>query len=119
MKKEDLLAVMLDSIEAQEMARIAFIDKWAADNRHAFFAGELPCSVPDLLADLGRYDLLECNQAFYLLMTEGEQGPLMAFISGMVTAYLKGIASTGWQSMVAEAEDGMTTEQWIIYKSRA
>ncbi|WP_324040945.1 hypothetical protein [Aeromonas caviae] len=119
MTNETTLLALLESQEAEANAKAEWVAEWIAANRPLLLAGELDTDLSTLLAEVNHDQGLQLNQAMFLLMTEGEQAPLMQFIDQVVYAGLAVLAQAAWRSHLAALHDAMSEEQWDQYQHRS
>ncbi|SIR65798.1 hypothetical protein SAMN05880558_12420 [Aeromonas sp. RU39B] len=119
MTHENTLLAELEGREALDTDRAEWIAQWVEDNRPALLRGELDTTPAVLLAEVNKEQDLRLNQALFLLMTEGEQAPLMQLVSELIDAALLDLAADAWSNHCAQLEDGMSEEAWERYQQRS
>lgn len=119
MNHEHNLLAELESREALDTDRVEWIAKWVEDNRPALLRGELEITPAVLLAEVNKEQDLRLNQALFLLMTRGDQTPLMQLTCELIDAALLDLAANAWSNHCAQLEDGMSEEAWERYQQRS
>lgn len=117
MSRESDILRILESKEAEANAKADFVANFAEMNRSKLIAGEMDTDVATLLAEVGDDESINLNQAAYLLMKEGEPGPMMRLINKLVDDELAALADEAWGYHLAELHDAMSKEQWERYNN--
>lgn len=118
MSRENDILRLLEGKEAEASAKAEFVANFVELNRSKLIAGELETDVATLLAEVDYDEAILLNQAAYLLMKEGESGPLMQLINKLIDDELAALADEAWGYHLAELHDEMSHEQWERYNNR-
>jgi len=116
---EPTLLALLESREAEAVAKAEWIAQWADNHLPLLIAGQLDTDAATLLAEADAERATQLNQAIYLLMVSGDKGPLTLLIQQMMTAALEDLATQAWFDHLAQLEDAMSAEQFEAYRQRS
>lgn len=117
MHENDILRIM-ESKEAEANAKAEFVANFVEMNRSKLIAGEMDTDVATLIAEVDFDEAIYLNKAAYLLMKEGESGPMMQLINKLIDDELVSLAGEAWGYHLAELHDAMSSEQWERYNNR-
>lgn len=117
MHENDILRI-LESKEAEANAKAEFVANFVELNRSKLIAGEIDVDVATLLAEANDDESTQINQAAYLLLKEGEPGPMMQIINKLIDDELSMLADSAWGYHLAELHDEMSAEQFEKYQRR-
>jgi hypothetical protein len=119
MTTEHTLLALLDSKEAEVIARAEWIAQWVETNRLPLLSGQLDTDAATLLAEVNTDQASQLNQAIYLLMVSGDKVPLTLQVQRLLEEGLTVLADDAWSNHVAALEDAMGDEQWEQYQQRS
>lgn len=117
MHENDILRI-LESKEAEENAKAEFVANYVELYRSKLIAGEMDTDVATLLAEVDYDEAIYLNQAAYLLLKEGEPGPMMQIINKLIDDELSMLADSAWGCHLADLHDEMSAEQWARHNNR-
>lgn len=117
MHENDILR-LLEGKEAEATAKAEFVASYVELNRNKLIAGELESDVATLLAEANGDESMQINQAAYLLLKDGEPGPMVQIINKLIDDELSMLADSAWGYHLAELHDAMSAEQWELYNNR-
>lgn len=117
MHENDILRI-LESKESKVNARAEFVANYVELYRSKLIAGEMDTDVATLLAEVDFDEAIHLNQAAYLLMKEGESGPMIQLINKLIDDELAALSDEAWGCHLAELHDAMSQEQWERYNNR-
>lgn len=116
-RENDILRIM-EGKEAEANAKAEFVANFVDLNRSRLIAGEMDADVATLLAEANGDESMQINQAAYLLLKDGEPGPMMQLINKLIDDDLAALAEEAWGYHLAELHDEMSAEQFEKYQRR-
>lgn len=118
MSRENDILRLLESKEEEATAKAEFVADYVETNRARLISGELEVDAATLLAEVDFYEATQLNQAVWMLMKEGESGPMMQIINKLIEDELAALADEAWGYHLAELHDAMSSDQWERYNNR-
>lgn len=116
-RENDILRIM-ESKESEANAKAEFVANYVELYRSKLISGEMDTDVATLLAEVNYDEAIYLNRAAYLLMKDGELGPMIQIINKIIDDELTALAGEAWGYHLAELHDAMSSEQWERYNNR-